>query len=97
MSIASTAPVAPDAFLPTTALPATQVAGFDEMVASGLRDVNQALLRTELDAQRLAAGDAVDLHHIMINLEEAKASFQLMMQVRNRLLEAYQEVMRMQI
>ena len=70
---------------------------FDALVSAGLDNVNHALLRTETDAQRLAVGDVQNLHQVMINMEEAKASFQLLLQVRNRLLDAYQEVMRMQI
>ncbi|MNU06030.1 Flagellar hook-basal body complex protein FliE [compost metagenome] len=67
------------------------------MVDAGLNGVNRALLRTETDAQRLAVGDVQNLHQVMIHMEEAKAGFQLLLQVRNRLLDAYQEVMRMQI
>ncbi|WP_025136179.1 flagellar hook-basal body complex protein FliE [Achromobacter sp. DH1f] len=72
-------------------------AQFDALVHSGLTGVNRALLQTETDAQRLAVGDVQNLHQVMIHMEEAKASFQLFLQVRNRLLDAYQEVMRMQI
>jgi flagellar hook-basal body complex protein FliE len=42
-------------------------------------------------------GETQNLHEVMIRLEEARHSFQLLVQVRNRLLEAYQEVMRMSI
>jgi flagellar hook-basal body complex protein FliE len=77
--------------------PAAAGADFQSMVESGLHGVNRVLLRTELDAQRLAVGEVQNLHQVMVNLEEAKANFQLMMQVRNRLLDAYQEIMRMQI
>ncbi len=70
---------------------------FDALVHTGLTGVNRALLQTETDAQRLAVGDVQNLHQVMIHMEEAKASFQLFLQVRNRLLDAYQEVMRMQI
>ncbi|CUJ95525.1 flagellar hook-basal body complex protein FliE [Achromobacter xylosoxidans] len=72
-------------------------AQFDALVHAGLSGVNRALLQTETDAQRLAVGDVQNLHQVMIHMEEAKASFQLFLQVRNRLLDAYQEVMRMQI
>lgn len=72
-------------------------AQFDALVHAGLTGVNRALLQTETDAQRLAVGDVQNLHQVMIHMEEAKASFQLFLQVRNRLLDAYQEVMRMQI
>ena len=42
-------------------------------------------------------GQNVPLHQAVIGMEEANVSFQLMVEVRNRLLEAYQEVMKMQM
>ena len=71
--------------------------GFGEMLTSGLSRVNENLLTSQTDLQRLATGDMQNLHHVMIRLEESRMSLQLMMQVRNRLLEAYQDVMKMQI
>ena len=50
------------------------------------------------DALRgLTSGQNVSLHQAMISMEEASVSFQLMVEVRNKLLESYQELMRMQI
>ena len=60
----------------------------------------------EVNARQIAAGDAiaglmsgknVSLHQAMISMEEASVSFQMMVEVRNRLLDSYQELMRMQI
>ena len=48
-------------------------------------------------AAKLAAGESVDLHQVMINMESANLSFGLALQVRNKLLDAYQEVMRMSV
>lgn len=62
-----------------------------------LNAVNATLVRADQDVRKLAAGEAPSLHQVMINLEEAKLSFQLLAQVRNRLLEAYQDVMRTQV
>src|SRR6185295_2804594 len=45
----------------------------------------------------LLAGQNVSLHQTMIAMEEASVSFQLMVEVRNKLLESYQELMRMQV
>jgi flagellar hook-basal body complex protein FliE len=59
--------------------------------------VNTSLVKSESDIQRLAAGESQSLHQVMMHMEEAKLSFQLLAQVRNRLLDAYQEVMRMQV
>ncbi|MDM0122189.1 flagellar hook-basal body complex protein FliE [Variovorax arabinosiphilus] len=70
---------------------------FGQMVSDGLGGINRQLAAGQVDLQRLAVGDAQNLHQIMINLEESRVSFQLMMQVRNRLLEAYQDIMKMPI
>jgi flagellar hook-basal body complex protein FliE len=70
---------------------------FGQMVSQGLEQVNTQLLGTQTDLQQLALGKAESIHQVMIRMEEARLSFQLMMQVRNRVLEAYQDVMRMQV
>ncbi|MRT00159.1 flagellar hook-basal body complex protein FliE [Ralstonia pickettii] len=85
--------------LPATApLPVAAPAGqFGDMVNQGLTGVNQQLLGSQTDLQQLAVGDVQNLHQVMIRLEESRLSFQLLLQVRNRLLEAYQDVMKMQV
>lgn len=77
---------------------AVQASGsFERLVSQGLGSVNEQLLSSQVDLQALASGEAQNLHQIMMKLEESRLSFQLMMQVRARLLEAYQDVMRMQV
>lgn len=71
--------------------------GFLQRVSEGLQQVNEQLLTGQTDLQRLAVGDADNLHDLMIRLEESRISLQLTLQVRNRVLEAYQDVMRMQV
>jgi flagellar hook-basal body complex protein FliE len=60
----------------------------------------------EVNAKQTAAGDAitgllsgknVSLHQAMISMEEASVSFSMMVEVRNKLLDSYQELMRMQV
>jgi flagellar hook-basal body complex protein FliE len=46
---------------------------------------------------RLATGEAIDIHDVMIAQEWAGLSLSLALQVRNKLVESYQEVMRMQV
>ena len=62
-----------------------------------LGELNTQLASAETGVQQLAAGDAASLHDVMIRMEEAKLAFHLAIQVRSRLLDAYQEVMRMQV
>lgn len=75
---------------------ADQVSFADWMIRQ-LNEVQRAEQVAEQGLLDVATGQADNLHQVMINLEEAKLSFQLLLQVRNRALEAYQEVMRMQI
>lgn len=70
---------------------------FGAQVAQGLQELNQQLLASQVDLQRLAAGDTANLHDVMARLEESRIALQLTLQVRNRALEAYQDVMRMQV
>ena len=71
--------------------------GFGDWLAHEAAQVNASLVRAENDVRRLATGQVQNLHEVMIHLEEAKLSFQLLAQVRNRVLDAYQEVMRTQV
>lgn len=73
------------------------VQGFAELVAAGLRRTDQQLIGVQGDLQRLAAGEGVPLHQLMIRLEESRIGLQLLLQVRNRLLESYQDLSRMQV
>jgi flagellar hook-basal body complex protein FliE len=72
-------------------------AGFSERVAQGLQALDAQLKASQVDLQQLALGEATSLHEVMVRLEESRIAFQLMLQLRNRALEAYQEVMRMQV
>lgn len=72
-------------------------AAFGNWFSQQLADVNQQIAVADKGVQRLAAGDASNLHQVMIDLEQAKLSLQLVMQVRNHLLDAYHELMQMQM
>jgi len=75
----------------------TPADGFGNWFTDMVADVNNKLIGADEKIRKLAAGEAQSLHEVMIHLEEARLSFQLLVQVRNRALEAYQEVMRMQV
>lgn len=100
-SLAATERIA--GFLPPGGVDAAATRGttgtvpFAQLVSDGLGSVNRQMVGSQQDLQRLALGDVQNLHQIMIQLEESRISFQLMMQVRTRLLEAYQDVMKMPI
>jgi flagellar hook-basal body complex protein FliE len=88
--------VAPFPPIPPAGGAVTGVA-FGTRVAEGLQEVNRQLLSSQGDLQQLAVGEAQNLHEVLVRLEESRTALQLLLQVRNRVLEAYQDVMRMQV
>ena len=74
-----------------------QSTDFSSWLARHLSETNARLTKSDQLLQGLAAGNFDNLHHVMIALEEARLAMQLAVQVRNRVLEAYQELLRMQV
>jgi flagellar hook-basal body complex protein FliE len=70
---------------------------FASMLGQMVSDVNAQQANSAQAVTALQSGQNVPLHKAVIAMEEANVSFQLMVEVRNRLLDGYQEIMRMQI
>ena len=70
---------------------------FAGIIKRAMNDVNEAQVEADQAIQELATGNEKDIHQTMIALEKAEVSFQLMMQVRNKIVSAYEEIMRMQV
>lgn len=70
---------------------------FGDLFSQMVQDVNSKQVAANDAAKGLVTGDNVSLHQAVISSEEANVSFQLMVEVRNKLLESYQEMMRMQV
>src|SRR5262249_49196221 len=71
--------------------------GFAETLKQALADVNRTQQTADAAAREFAAGSTTDVAATMIAVEKANVTFQLMLQIRNRLLEAYQEIQRVQV
>jgi flagellar hook-basal body complex protein FliE len=76
--------------------PASEGSGFTETLANAMDQVES--LRTDAQQQvaSLLSGKGGELHSTMIAVEKADVAFQLMMQMRNKIVSAYEEVARMQ-
>jgi flagellar hook-basal body complex protein FliE len=72
-------------------------ANFENLLGGFVNDVAQKQAAANGAVTGLLSGQNVSLHQAMISMEEANVSFQMMVEVRNRLLDSYQELMRMQI
>jgi flagellar hook-basal body complex protein FliE len=72
-------------------------ASFSNVLGGFIQEVSDKQTAANDAVTGLLSGKNVSLHQTMISMEEASVSFQLMVEVRNRLLDSYQELMRMQV
>ncbi|MBN1128919.1 MAG: flagellar hook-basal body complex protein FliE [Chitinispirillaceae bacterium] len=77
--------------------PAKDVPSFKETLSSFLNDVNGLQKKADESIQKMAAGEINDVHQVMSSVEEANVAFNMMMEIRNKVLDAYQEVMRIRL
>lgn len=70
---------------------------FASMIGDGVNNVNANLLSAEASMNAFALDGNVPTHELMLTMEKAKFSLQVAVEVRNRLVEAYSELTRMQI
>ena len=72
-------------------------ASFSDALSNAVSEINSKQVAASNAVNGLLSGQDVSLHQAMIAMQEANVSLQLMVEVRNRLLESYQELMRMQV
>lgn len=77
--------------------PEPQATGFSDVFKNALKEVSAAQNVSDKKTDQLLTGEVKDVHEVMIASQKASLSLQMTMQVRNKVVEAYQEVMRMQV
>ena len=92
-------PLKPSEPTATSPISSAQPAGdsFASMLGKMVNEVSAEQNNAMQSVRAVQGGQGVPLHQAVISMEEANVSFQLMVEVRNRLLDAYQEIMKMQI
>lgn len=76
---------------------ASGTSGFFDSLKAAIGSVNDAKIEAGKAVDALMTGETQDIHRTMVALQEADVSFQLMMQIRNKLVAAYEEIQRMQV
>lgn len=71
--------------------------GFMDSLKSAIERVNDTQVEAGRAVDALMTGETQDIHRTMVALQQADVSFQLMMQIRNKLVGAYEEIQRMQV
>lgn len=70
---------------------------FSDLFEKAVSEVNKAQVEADQAVEQVQSGQSGNLHEAMIALEQADISLRLMVQMRNKILDAYQEIMRMQV
>ena len=75
---------------------ATIAKSFSSVLNNYVNNVNSLQTNADKSMETFASGGNIDMHSVMLSTEKANLSMQLTMQLRNKLLQAYQEISRMQ-
>jgi flagellar hook-basal body complex protein FliE len=70
---------------------------FGDFLANSLSDVNKLQVDANAAMQKLASGESKNIHETLLAVEKADIAFRTMNQVRTKVLDAYREIMRMQV
>ena len=82
---------------PTQSVSGTESTSFGQVLKDSIDKVNQYQADADHATKELIAGRNKNIHETMLTVERADTSLKLMMQVRNKVLEAYREIMKMQV
>ena len=91
-------PVRPGAgeAIPTVSPPAGKQ-DFSQLMKDFVGDVNAMQFKSAHAIDQFVTGEAADVHQVMVAVEEAGIALDLMLEIRNRVMEGYQELIRMQV
>ncbi len=70
---------------------------FVEVLKESINKANEIEKEADKEIQKLATMESKDIHTTRIAVEKADMTFQMMMQIRNKIINAYEEIMRMQV
>jgi flagellar hook-basal body complex protein FliE len=73
------------------------VPSFKDTMSTFMKDVNSMQVKADESINRMAAGEITDVHQVMNAVEEANVAFNMMMEIRNKVMDAYQEILRMRL
>jgi flagellar hook-basal body complex protein FliE len=70
---------------------------FKDTMNGFLNDVNAMQVKADESIKKMATGQINDVHEVMSSVEQANTAFNMMMEIRNKVMDAYQEVMRIRL
>ena len=82
---------------PTPEVGEAKGTGFLDALEKSMGEANQSQLDADQSIKEIVAGKGKNIHETMLQIQKAELNLKTMMQVRNKILEAYKEIMRMQV
>jgi flagellar hook-basal body complex protein FliE len=96
-SIGAISPIIPTQPLSTGSAAKPAGADFGSALQQAIGSLQQLGNQADASTMALAKGDPVDVHEVMLNTEQASLGFSMALQVRNKLVDAYTEIMHMSV
>ncbi len=91
-------PIAPVPVAPVSPLkPSSSPAAFQDVFAGAIRQVESAGQQASGSVERFLAGEGEELHNTVLAATRAQLTFEMFLQMRNKIVGAYQEIMKMQM
>lgn len=81
----------------TSLTPSEAQQNFGSYLKDAINDVNKSQVESDVFTQKLILGEDVELHEVMIAAQKASITLNATMEVRNKVIEAYQEIIRMPV
>lgn len=70
---------------------------FSKVISDAINKVNDAQVTADQKVEGFISGEDVSMHDVMLSMQESQLSMQLLIEVRNKVVEAYQEINRVQL
>jgi flagellar hook-basal body complex protein FliE len=95
--ISAVRPVANTIEAPIAGIRSASPGNFGDALAASIRGVESVGKAAAQSAERFLAGEGEEIHQVALAMQKAELTFDLFLEVRNKVVSAYQEVMRMQL
>ena len=70
---------------------------FSDVISNAINNVNEKQINADNSIESLIKGDDITMHEVMLSMQESQLSMQLLIEVRNKIVEAYQEINKIQL
>jgi flagellar hook-basal body complex protein FliE len=87
----------PGAIVPGAQVPAVGKTGFTDMVRNAVSEVNQTQLHSREMQTAYERGEPIPLHEVVLGMQKSSLAFEATLQVRNKVLKAYEDILNMPV